>query len=48
MSHLSIILPDCFFAQVKKASGQKNRLAMELMAQGLYNHATVPVSEEDK
>ena len=33
-------------AKVKKASGQKNRLAMELMAQGLYNHATVPVGED--
>ena len=34
-------------AKIKKASGQKNPLALQLMAQGLYNHSTVPVDEED-
>jgi len=29
-------------AKLKKASGVPNPLAMELMAQGLYNHCTVP------
>uniref|UniRef100_A0A3P9PFZ2 Homeobox protein engrailed-like n=1 Tax=Poecilia reticulata TaxID=8081 RepID=A0A3P9PFZ2_POERE len=28
-------------AKIKKASGTKNSLALHLMAQGLYNHATV-------
>lgn len=27
-------------AKIKKATGNKNSLAMQLMAQGLYNHAT--------
>ncbi|XP_064471161.1 homeobox protein engrailed-1-B-like isoform X2 [Ornithodoros turicata] len=27
-------------AKIKKASGQRNPLALQLMAQGLYNHAT--------
>ncbi|XP_062570816.1 homeobox protein engrailed-1-B-like [Saccostrea cucullata] len=30
-------------AKVKKSSGGKNFLALHLMAQGLYNHCTVPV-----
>ncbi|XP_061183148.1 homeobox protein engrailed-1-B-like [Saccostrea echinata] len=30
-------------AKVKKSSGGKNILALHLMAQGLYNHCTVPV-----
>lgn len=34
-------------AKIKKASGVKNPLALELMAQGLYNHSTVPVSDEE-
>jgi len=34
-------------AKIKKASGQKNPLALQLMAQGLYNHSTVPVDEEE-
>ncbi|XP_018304302.1 homeobox protein engrailed-1a [Mycetomoellerius zeteki] len=33
-------------AKIKKASGQKNPLALQLMAQGLYNHSTVPVDED--
>ncbi|XP_036412300.1 homeobox protein engrailed-2b [Colossoma macropomum] len=34
-------------AKIKKASGTKNTLALHLMAQGLYNHATV-TNKEDK
>ncbi|XP_064077301.1 homeobox protein engrailed-1a-like [Macrobrachium nipponense] len=34
-------------AKIKKASGQKTGLAIHLMAQGLYNHSTVPVDEEE-
>ncbi|KAL7291261.1 hypothetical protein TKK_0014868 [Trichogramma kaykai] len=34
-------------AKIKKASGQKNPLALQLMAQGLYNHSTVPLSKEE-
>ncbi|KAJ8010184.1 hypothetical protein DPEC_G00072350 [Dallia pectoralis] len=33
-------------AKIKKASGAKNTLALHLMAQGLYNHATT--SKDDK
>ncbi|XP_011874910.1 PREDICTED: homeobox protein engrailed-1a-like [Vollenhovia emeryi] len=33
-------------AKMKKATGQKNPLALQLMAQGLYNHSTVPVDED--
>ncbi|XP_029048781.2 homeobox protein engrailed-1a-like [Osmia bicornis bicornis] len=33
-------------AKIKKASGQKNPLALQLMAEGLYNHSTVPVDED--
>ncbi|KAA0719265.1 Homeobox protein engrailed-2b [Triplophysa tibetana] len=33
-------------AKIKKASGNKNTLALHLMAQGLYNHATT--SKDDK
>ncbi|XP_058797311.1 homeobox protein engrailed-2b-like [Phymastichus coffea] len=33
-------------AKIKKATGQKNPLALQLMAQGLYNHSTVPVDED--
>lgn len=35
-------------AKLKKASGQKNPLALQLMAQGLYNHSTVPVDDDDE
>ena len=35
-------------AKIKKASGQKNPLALQLMAQGLYNHSTVPIDEEEE
>ncbi|CAG9863352.1 unnamed protein product [Phyllotreta striolata] len=34
-------------AKIKKSSGQKNALALQLMAQGLYNHSTVPCDEDD-
>lgn len=35
-------------AKIKKASGNKNPLALQLMAQGLYNHTTVPIDEEEE
>ncbi|XP_061578928.1 homeobox protein engrailed-1-B-like [Cololabis saira] len=35
-------------AKIKKASGFKNGLALQLMAQGLYNHSTTTIQEEDK
>lgn len=34
-------------AKIKKSSGQKGELAQMLMAQGLYNHSTVPVDDDD-
>ena len=34
-------------AKIKKSTGQKGELAQMLMAQGLYNHSTIPVDEED-
>lgn len=34
-------------AKIKKATGFKNGLAMQLMAQGLYNHSTTSVQEDD-
>ncbi|XP_036401525.1 homeobox protein engrailed-1-B-like [Megalops cyprinoides] len=33
-------------AKIKKATGFKNGLALQLMAQGLYNHSTTTVQEE--
>lgn len=33
-------------AKIKKASGYKNSLALQLMAQGLYNHSTTTVQDE--
>lgn len=33
-------------AKIKKSTGQKNPLALQLMAQGLYNHSTVPVDDD--
>ncbi|KAM9328318.1 homeobox protein engrailed-1b [Pholidichthys leucotaenia] len=33
-------------AKIKKASGYKNALALQLMAQGLYNHSTTTVQED--
>ncbi|XP_061569297.1 homeobox protein engrailed-2a [Cololabis saira] len=33
-------------AKIKKATGSKNNLALHLMAQGLYNHATVTSKDE--
>ncbi|XP_050673712.1 segmentation polarity homeobox protein engrailed-like [Leptidea sinapis] len=35
-------------AKIKKATGQRNPLAMQLMAQGLYNHSTVTESDDDE
>ncbi|XP_050695655.1 homeobox protein engrailed-1-B-like isoform X3 [Eriocheir sinensis] len=36
-------------AKIKKqAKGQTNPLALQLMAQGLYNHSTIPIREEDE
>lgn len=33
-------------AKAKKASGVRNALALQLMAQGLYNHSTIPCEDE--
>ncbi|XP_052254825.1 homeobox protein engrailed-1a-like isoform X1 [Dreissena polymorpha] len=33
-------------AKIKKGTGERNGLAMELIAQGLYNHKTLPVKAE--
>ncbi|XP_043104249.1 homeobox protein engrailed-1a isoform X2 [Puntigrus tetrazona] len=33
-------------AKIKKAAGLKNDLAMQLMAQGLYNHSTTTVQQD--
>ncbi|XP_055373916.1 segmentation polarity homeobox protein engrailed-like isoform X2 [Condylostylus longicornis] len=35
-------------AKIKKSSGHKNPLALQLMAQGLYNHSTVPLTKEEE
>lgn len=35
-------------AKMKKARGEKNPLALQLMAQGLYNHSTVPLTKEEE
>ena len=35
-------------AKIKKSSGQKPVLATRLMAQGLYNHATIAAEEEEE
>ena len=34
-------------AKIKKSTGQKGELAQMLAAQGLYNHSTIPVDEDD-
>ncbi|KAK5647230.1 hypothetical protein RI129_002122 [Pyrocoelia pectoralis] len=34
-------------AKIKKSTGEKHPLALQLMAQGLYNHSTVPCDEEE-
>lgn len=34
-------------AKLKKATGQKGELAQMLQAQGLYNHSTVAVDDDD-
>lgn len=33
-------------AKIKKSTGYKNGLALQLMAQGLYNHSTTTVQED--
>jgi len=35
-------------AKLKKSSGGRNDLALQLMAQGLYNHSTVPMDEDEE
>ncbi|XP_058453027.1 segmentation polarity homeobox protein engrailed [Malaya genurostris] len=35
-------------AKIKKTSSEKNPLALQLMAQGLYNHSTVPLTKEEE
>lgn len=35
-------------AKIKKSTGSKNPLALQLMAQGLYNHSTVPLTQEEE
>nr|AVO65205.1 engrailed [Urechis unicinctus] len=35
-------------AKIKKSTGVRNGLAMQLMAQGLYNHATVPCNDDEE
>lgn len=35
-------------AKIKKSTGQKNPLALQLMAQGLYNHSTIPLTKEEE
>ncbi|XP_063697605.1 segmentation polarity homeobox protein engrailed [Culicoides brevitarsis] len=35
-------------AKIKKSTGNKNPLALQLMAQGLYNHSTVPLTPEEE
>ena len=35
-------------AKIKKSTNQKNQLAIQLMAQGLYNHTTVPLTKEEE
>ena len=34
-------------AKIKKTSGNKGELAQMLAAQGLYNHSTIPVDEDE-
>ncbi len=35
-------------AKMKKSTGNRNPLALQLMAQGLYNHSTLPVDGRDE
>lgn len=35
-------------AKIKKSTGENNILAMHLMSQGLYNHATVTVRDDEQ
>ncbi|CAG0907742.1 unnamed protein product, partial [Darwinula stevensoni] len=34
-------------AKLKKSTGARGTLALQLMAQGLYNHSTIPVEEDE-
>ncbi|CAG0925455.1 unnamed protein product, partial [Notodromas monacha] len=34
-------------AKLKKSTGQKGSLALQLMAQGLYNHSTIPIDDDE-
>ncbi len=34
-------------AKIKKTSGNKGELAQMLAAQGLYNHSTIPIDEDE-
>lgn len=34
-------------AKIKKSSGVRNPLAIQLMAQGLYNHSTITVEDSE-
>jgi len=34
-------------AKIKKTTGSRNSLALSLMAQGLYNHSTMAIDEDD-
>ena len=52
---VAIIYPLLFFqfpqnkrAKLKKSTGARGGLAMQLMAQGLYNHSTVPIDEDEE
>lgn len=35
-------------AKIKKTTTGRNPLAMHLMAQGLYNHSTMPIDSDDE
>lgn len=35
-------------AKIKKTAGTRNILALHLMAQGLYNHSTASMDDEDE
>ena len=34
-------------AKIKKSTGNRNPLALHLMAQGLYNHSTMAMDDDD-
>ena len=35
-------------AKIKKSTGNRNPLALHLMAQGLYNHSTMAIDDDDE